>query len=161
MTIVTSIHRWQMCGNFIHGFTEMAMAILWNYAHFFWLARSACVCMRKGLGFAVSVLWKSAAKPQKFNKWWTRGPCSCQWIVGCALWQHRKHTNERKRADKFRFDNFFVCLLLRSSGVCSFNCCPIQIICFYRGICMSDCLYVAQNKLTHHSAAFCDDKLCH
>lgn len=117
-----------------------SMALRYKIMHrFFFVAcvRVCCcrssVCMRKGLGFAVSVLWKSAAKPQEFNK------CAVPTRDSQCI---RAYSFVGKRSNSSAVHFFF--LILRSS-----NCSTVQIMCFYRGICMSWIVCTWHNKLTH------------
>lgn len=93
------IYRCRMCGTFIHGFA-MAMRYYKIMHRFFVVVACVCVwvgccrssvCMQKGLGFAVSVLWKSAVKPQEFNK--------------CAV---PSHISVRRKTDKFQRCPFYL-----------------------------------------------------
>lgn len=130
-----------------------SMALRYKIMHrFFFVAcvRVCCcrssVCMRKGLGFAVSVLWKSAAKPQEFNK------CAVPTRDSQCI---RAYSFVGKRSNSsavhFFFFNFALVQLLHSSN---------NVFLSWHMHVM-DCLYVTQQIDAHHSAAFSDDKLRH
>lgn len=84
------------------------------------------------------------AKPQEFNKWWTRGLHSPEWIVKCAF-----RTTQTRKKTLHSAAWFFVAVVFVLARAVRFNCFPIQIICFYRGKCMSDCLCVCMRGPGH------------